>query len=309
MAYAYPILYALFLWWFSTGIVLYLDGLPTRTFRWSMLGATILLAVSLRYLATGNSDMTVSGAYAAFTFGLLAWAWQEISFYMGMVTGLRTQACPKGCSGWRHFGHAIRVSLFHEISIFITAYIVFSLVWPGTNHIGLWTFVVLWWMHQSARLNVFLGVRNLSEEFLPEHMAFLKSFLTKKPMNLLFPVSVTVSTVVAVVLFQKASQPTATPFELTGYMFLGTLLTLAILEHWFLVLPLPATALWTWSLKSRPRPQQPDAGLVAGNRATAVAFAPDENDDHRMTAIGRTLDGVRLQASFKACTEPMGGSF
>ena len=308
LAYAYPIFYALFLWWFSTGIVLYLDGLPIRTFRWSMLGATVLLAVSLRCLASGNDDTTVGGAYAAFTFGLLAWGWQEISFYMGMVTGLRTQACPHGCSGWRHFGHAIRVSLFHEISIFITAYIVFSLVWPGTNHFGLWTFVVLWWMHQSARLNVFLGVRNLSEEFLPEHMAFLKSFLTKKPMNLLFPVSVTVSTIIAVVLFQKASEPTATSFQLTGYVFLGTLMTLAILEHWFLVLPLPFGALWNWSLKSRPSTQS-ETAHVAGNRSTVVAFAPGESDEERPATIGRSLDGVRLKTSFKACTETMGGSF
>ena len=37
--------------------------------------------------------------------------------------------------------------------------------------------MVLWWMHQSAKLNVFFGVRNLNEEFLPEHLEFLKSFL------------------------------------------------------------------------------------------------------------------------------------
>ena len=37
-----PVLYALFVWWFSTGLILYLDGLPRRTFRWSMLGATVL---------------------------------------------------------------------------------------------------------------------------------------------------------------------------------------------------------------------------------------------------------------------------
>ena len=49
-------------------------------------------------------------------------------------------------------------------------------------------------MHLSARLNVFLGVRNVSEEFVPAHMEVLKSFLTRKPMNLLFPVSVTAAT-------------------------------------------------------------------------------------------------------------------
>jgi putative photosynthetic complex assembly protein 2 len=264
LQYAAPIAYAVFLWWFSTGVILYLDGLPRRTFRWSMLGATAILALSLRCLATGNNDLTVGGAYAGFTFGLLAWGWQEISFYMGVVTGFKTVPCPEGCSGWRHFGHAIRVSFFHEMAIIVTGATISALVWPGANHVGLWTYVVLWWMHQSAKLNVLLGVRNLNEEFLPEHMAFLKSFLRKKPMNLLFPFSVTISTVIALMLFQKAISPAATNFELTGYLFLGGLMSLAILEHWFLVLPLPSARLWNWSLKSRPAHVRFDLDIVAG---------------------------------------------
>ena len=31
-----PILFALFVWWFSTGIVLYIVGLPKWTIRWSV---------------------------------------------------------------------------------------------------------------------------------------------------------------------------------------------------------------------------------------------------------------------------------
>ena len=68
-------------------------------------------------------------------------------------------------------------------------------LWDSQNHVGLWTYLLLWMMHLSARLNVFLGVRNVSEEFVPARMEVLKSFLTRKPMNLLFPVSVTAATV------------------------------------------------------------------------------------------------------------------
>ncbi len=80
----------------------------------------------------------------------------------------------------------------------------------------MWTFMVLWWMHQSAKLNVFLGVRNLNEEFLPDHLQFLKSFLTKRPMNLRFPISVTLSTVVAALLFEKAFAAEAGSFTQTA---------------------------------------------------------------------------------------------
>jgi putative photosynthetic complex assembly protein 2 len=53
---ALPALYALFLWWLSTGVILYLDRLPRRTFRWSMLGATALAAAALYGLAAGADD-------------------------------------------------------------------------------------------------------------------------------------------------------------------------------------------------------------------------------------------------------------
>lgn len=261
---ALPALYALFVWWFSTGIIIYLDGLPQRTFRWSMLGATVVLVFSVYGLAIAGADTSVAGAYAAFTCGLLAWGWQEISFYMGFVTGSRGEPCPEGCAGWRHFGHAIQTSIYHELAIVISAAVVVGVSWGAPNQIGTWTFMVLWWMHQSAKLNVFLGVRNLNEEFLPEHLQFLKSFLTKKPMNLLFPVSVTISTVIAALLFQRAFAQDIGAFEATGFTFLGTLMVLAILEHWFLVLPLPAAALWSWGLRSRGPRREFEVELVVG---------------------------------------------
>lgn len=262
--YAFPALYALFVWWFSTGVIIYLDGLPRRTFRWSMLGATVVLVVSVWGMARSGLDTSIGGAYAAFTYGLLAWGWQEISFYMGFVTGSRGAPCPEGCGGWRHFGHAVQTSLYHEIAIIICALIVVAVSWGAPNQIGTWTFMVLWWMHQSAKLNVFLGVRNLNEEFLPEHLQFLKSFLTKKPMNLLFPASVTLSTVIATLLFRRAFAADASAFAATGFTFLGTMMALAILEHWFLVLPLPAAALWSWGLRSRGARQPFDVEVVAG---------------------------------------------
>jgi len=262
--YALPAAFALFVWWFSTGLIMFLDGLPRHTFRWSLLGASLLLLASLWGLHASRLDLTVRGAYLAFSCGLLAWGWQEISFYMGFVTGPRSAPCPEGCRGWRHFGHAIQTSLWHELAIIVMAAAVVALTWHAPNQVGTWTFFVLWWMHQSAKLNVFLGVRNLNEEFLPEHLQFLRSFLTRKPMNLLFPVSVTVSTVITAKLVEAAAVA-PTQFGAAGFTFLATMMVLAIVEHWLLVLPLPAAALWGWSLKSRGSKARPfDVEVVAG---------------------------------------------
>ena len=246
-----PVLYALFLWWFSTGLILYLDGLPERTFRWSMLGASALAGLALYGLARSSSDTTLTGTYVAFTSGLMVWAWHEISFLMGYVTGTRTTPCPPGCRGWRHFLHAVEAILYHELAIAASAVAVVALTWGGANQVGTWTFLLLWGMRLSAKLNVYLGVPNLTEEFLPGHLHYLKSFLAKKPMNLLFPVSVTVATLVAGFLVQEATADDALLFEAAAFTFLAALMVLAILEHWFLVLPLPDAALWRWALSSR----------------------------------------------------------
>jgi putative photosynthetic complex assembly protein 2 len=255
-AYLWPILFALFVWWFSTGAIIYLDGLPRRTFPVSMFGATVLFAGALYGLGASSDDTTVTGAYLAFASALIAWGWHEISFYMGYVTGPRRHACKEGCAGWAHFGHALMVSLWHELAILASFLVIAGLTWNGANTIGLWTFVILWWMHESARLNVFLGVRNLNAHFLPPHLAYLKSFLAEKPMNLLFPFSVTVSTVVCAVLATEAAIA-VDPFRQTGFTFLAAMMALAILEHWFLVLPVPAETMWNWSMKSRAdKPEQ-----------------------------------------------------
>jgi G3E family GTPase len=107
-------------------------------------------------------------------------------------------------------------------------------------------------------------VRNLNEEFLPDHLAFLRSFLTKKPMNLLFPFSVTISSVICVVMWERASAPGATPFVQAGGTFVATMMALAILEHWFLVLPLPSATLWHWGLASRAKQRPFAVQVVAG---------------------------------------------
>lgn len=261
--YIIPGLFALFIWWFSTGAIIFLDGLPRPTFKWSMLGATAVFAICVIGLVKVSGETTVAAAYWAFGFGLFAWGWQEISFYMGFVTGPRTASCPENCKGWKHFGHAIQTSLWHELAIIASAALIIGLTWGQPNQVGVWTFMVLWWMHQSAKLNVFLGVRNLNEEFLPEHLNFLKSFLKRKSMNLLFPFSITISTVIGTIMFEHAGRAT-TGFARAGDTFIGVMMALAILEHWFLVLPLPAAKLWSWGLKSHKPAKAFDVEIVAG---------------------------------------------
>jgi Protein of unknown function (DUF3623) len=62
-AHGIPVLLTLFIWWFSTGIILYLDGLPKHTYRWSFLGTTIIAAAAFAGLIATRDTTTVSAAY------------------------------------------------------------------------------------------------------------------------------------------------------------------------------------------------------------------------------------------------------
>lgn len=249
--YALPILYTLFAWWFSTGVILYLNGLPRWTYKWTMGAATLLLLLALAGLYATRDDTRVTGAYLAFTCALLVWAWQEVAFLLGYVTGPRRLPCPPDARGWRRAGFALQTLLHHEAALIALGAAVVLLTWGGSNMTGLLAFAIFWVMRQSAKLNVFLGVRNLSESFLPTHLKYLQTYFRRKPMNPLFPVSVAVSTWLAVQIWQGATADGAGTFDATMLTFAGTLMSLAILEHAFMVLPLPSEALWAWGLRSR----------------------------------------------------------
>lgn len=247
----YPALFALFVWWFSTGIVLLLDNLPRRTFPWSMAAGTALFAVVLVRLAQNAADTSLAGAYAAFTYAVIAWAWQEMSFFMGFVTGPRRIAAPEGCSTGERFRAGVAACLWHELAILATGAVILATTWGAPNQVGAWTYLLLYAMRQSAKLNVFLGVLNLGEEFLPAHLRYLVSFMSKRPMNLLMPFSITGGTIAAAMLAQAAGTAT-TEVQAAGLAMLATMMALAVIEHWCLILPLPFAKLWAWSLKFKP---------------------------------------------------------
>jgi len=252
-SYALAIGYALFLWWFSTGVILYLNGRPQHTYRSSLLVATALMValVGLIYLVRDRND--ILGAYLGFTAGVLVWGWLEMVYFMGAVTGPHKQACPQGCSGWRRFRLALGTSIYHELLLLLIAGVLTGATWDAANQLGTWTFVILWMMRWSAKLNLFLGVPNLNEDWLPEHVRFITTYLRKRPMNLLFPISVSIATVVMSLLVEAALDLPPTGFSGVALILAATLLALAILEHWFLVLPLADGALWRWVTTSGDR--------------------------------------------------------
>jgi putative photosynthetic complex assembly protein 2 len=239
------------LWGLSTAVIFYLDSLPARTFGKSMAAATFVLAACAVVIWLLRDDTSTSAVLASFAAALLAWGWTEMALYMGYITGPRKVRCAHGCSGVKHFGHALSANLWHELTVIGFA----ALIFLSGNETGIWCFTLLWLMHLSARLNVFLGVRNISEEFVPDHMDVLKGFLRRRKMNPLFPFS-------CLVLFTLAAWLIAQPQFLPVTMA-ATLVVIGLIEHVLLMLPLPVERLWHWSLSPsvRPETKKPDTSL------------------------------------------------
>ena len=245
-----PALAVIFLWWGLTGLIAWLIGKPTQTYRRLMLGASAVAALSLIVINHVAPSATSTGAWLGFVAALGLWSWIETSFLTGWITGPRKTLRPGGVMGWRHAFDAIAAILWHELAIIITVGIVALISIAAPNKIALYTLLLLWVMRSSAKLNLFLGVRNLGEVFLPKHLAHLVGYLRQRTMNLLFPFSIALASVISWQLGDRALSAEL-PFEAVGYSLLAMLAALALFEHWLMVLPIPADLLWRWSLANR----------------------------------------------------------
>jgi len=99
-------------------------------------------------------------------------------------------------------------------------------------------------------LNLVLGVRNYNQSWLPEHLAYVHSYIPRRVLNPLFPVSVVVGGVVTFLLFNAAMQ-TPELGLMIGLTLAGAIAALGTLEHLFLMAPLRDAALWDWAAPDR----------------------------------------------------------
>lgn len=279
---AIAVAYVLFVWWFSTGAVLLLVGLSSRHETWLKVGAAALAVASLAGIAASSGATEATSAYCAFTCAILLWGAVEISLLAGWITGPRPERCPDGVTGAARVGFALQAIAYHELLLIAAAGLVFAVTSGAPNQLGWWTFASLLILRQSAKINLFLGVRTLNDELMPAQVDFLRSYFARGPMNWLFPVSVTAATSAAIFLAIKAVTATAAFDELV-FALLAVLVALGALEHWFMVLPVSVTDLWRWSARGRPvasplqqtpsPPARPVLSVIPGGAAVAERAA------------------------------------
>jgi putative photosynthetic complex assembly protein 2 len=268
---ALPIAFAIALWWASTVLVMYLDGLRTSTFRFSLIGGATVAAFALWGLAASAAATSVAAVYQGFVCALAVWGFVELTFLTGFITGPRKTPCPPS-RGWQRFRYACEAIAYHELALLGALGLVALVSSNGPNRIGLATLLALWLMRLSSKLNLYLGVPNLGEQLLPDGLKYLRTYFRRRALNVLFPLAVTAMTVVAALLIYAAMGPAVPAPERTTLVLLAALVALGALEHWLLVLPLPAELLWRPALASRlvvPGAQRTAGGVENGTAASS----------------------------------------
>ena len=245
---------ALFVWWFSTGLILWrvraADNKGRAAHLWSVIGALPLLALGLYGVHATLNDATAIGVYAAFLSALAIWGWIELAFLSGIITGPNTHDCPANATLSERFIRAFGTIAWHESLLAVTALGLLGWSLNAANPFALWTFALLFFARISAKLNLFFGVPHINTEFLPRPLAHLASHFRTAPMNAVFPISVTALSFAAAASMERALASTSDA-HLIGFTLLSALTLLALLEHWFMVLPLPDQKLWRWMMPDR----------------------------------------------------------
>jgi putative photosynthetic complex assembly protein 2 len=245
------LLIALAAWWLLTGVVLWgsRGGLVRQ--RVSMAFWTTALVAGLSVHAEASQSLTLEGSLLAFVSVLGVWAWQEIAFLTGAVTGPNRARATPDLSGWRRFWRAFLTVSHHELAmVLLLAAVAFPAV-NAPNQTGLATFLVLWIMRLSAKLNLMFGAKNFYDGFLPSRLSHMETYFRRRAFNWFLPVSLLVGGWMAVLSWDLIHSPEQVQGAAFGAALVFGLVTLALVEHLLLFLPVQPERLWAWALGPR----------------------------------------------------------
>ena len=251
----------LFLWWFSTGVILWrvrvADNGGAQDHKNSVIIGLPLLAVGVVAAMASLPDLSANGIYLAFLAALALWGWVELAFLSGVITGPNRSPCPPRVSQSDRFWRAFGTIAWHELALVLTVIALGAASLHAANPFAFGTFALLFVARISAKLNLFFGVPRVNIHFLPRPLSHLPSHFRIGRITAFFPLSVSALTVLSALLLERAINVTH-PGMSVGYALLTCLCLLALLEHWFMVLPLPDEKLWRWMMPAaKPHKDQP----------------------------------------------------
>ena len=249
------IIFTIFIWWFSTGIILYAirrvdysSKISHKAFTFYCTPLLLIGMVGFIWTLNGSSTLDI---YLSFVSSLFIWGWFEIAFLSGVITGKNKKKCDNKTMGWERFNLAWNTINYSELSLLVVTVIMYFLVKDSLNFFGFLTFVTLYLARVSAKINFFVGVPYINFEFFPKPIAHMKSFFKIKPPSFFWIISAAIMLYLVILWGQNAFNENFDQHIKIGFLLISSLTFLALFEHLCMVIPLTETRLWLWMLPKK----------------------------------------------------------
>ena len=238
------------LWWLFTGLAL-ISAHQRPPIKNLLFGLSTVVAIgciaAVPYIAADSSPIAI---LFGFLFALLIWAWLELMFLMGIVTGPNKSLAPPGLGFGQKFKLALATMIHHEmVVISVIGLTLFLGGKQPANSIIFHALLLLWFMRCSTKLNLFFGVRHFNHGWLPESHKHVASYVSVGKNSALMAPSGSLAAIFALLLFSRAFA-TDDPSVALDRFLLAWVAALAAVEHVFLMYRVGEEALWRWAVKS-----------------------------------------------------------
>ncbi|MGL4404157.1 MAG: putative photosynthetic complex assembly protein PuhE [Notoacmeibacter sp.] len=243
---------AVLAWWGSTGLIVLAVRSSEKHHSVIMIGAAFMAALGLAALIISADLATTAGAFTAFFGALLIWAFFEVAFLLGWITGPRKTALPPETKGWQRFRFAVETVIYHELALITTLAFLGFFMSGSANHVGVMIFALLWVMRLFSKFILFLGARHSLSEITPLRLAYLQSYFRTDRTTVLFPIVLLLG-VAALVFIARAVLASDLAFFIVAHVLAATFMLLALIELVFLNLPVRDSALWAWAMPNTKR--------------------------------------------------------
>ena len=195
----------------------------------SVVVASLFALVGAVLVVRTRDETTVRSARLAFLGSALIWWWCSTLFYAGF--GMRI--ADNIASGPRTLTlavQAIDATLRPDLFGVLALLLVGMTVWRRPNRVALWMLLTFWGTLQTAKLNVFMGVRNSGIDWLPDHLVGLSRYFGPPQNSPLLPATIALLTIGFLIVTVRAwNAPGA--FRTHMLAMIAFLLSLALLEH------------------------------------------------------------------------------
>ena len=245
-------LLAVFCWWFLTGLLLFIvkkvDQINENAHHVITISFIPLLILGCFMYWNTLFSITLASVYYSFLGSLFIWAWFELAFLTGFMTGPIKKPCPPNMPNKERFVHAWYNVAYSELILLAVLLIMTFVSINSDNRVGLWTFWILFCARICAKLNLFLGVPNVNSEFLPTPVKHLASYFKVGSTSWFFPLSISGISFTLFFWVDKIFSIKSDDILVVGYTLLASLTALALVEHWFMVVSVKDAELWKWML-------------------------------------------------------------